>query len=160
MDSNPKLKRAIDEILTLEWPVVTHTQTPQSKLGDGTLWIPAVEFFEYLSARTLQNFRDEDEAKREQLFEGDLTQASMAEKKAAVTKGQQITQATRDKRAEWAAPIIQAVEDINQKNKKKGLPTFSWCPTPKFLGGCEGSSASRSQVDSLLNDKRIQKALP
>ena len=160
MDKNPQLKQAIDEILALKWPEVTQDSTPQAPHGEGAIWIPAVVFFEMLSPKTLQTFRDEDAAKREQLFDDDLSEVSLEAKRKAVAKGQAITQATREVRAQWAAPILEAMVTLNEKNKKKGLPTYSFCATPKFMGGCAGTSASTSQMNALLNDKRIQKALP
>ena len=160
MDADPKLASSVKEILSLEWPHVGQPDTGQPPVGDGDVWIPASRFFEHFYAKNLQEIREDDGAKREALFDAGLEGISTEEKRAALEKGREITKETKTLRRQLALVLTAAIDEINAKNRKKGLTTYSWCPTPQFLGGCTGSSATAGQLDALFNHKRIQKALP
>jgi hypothetical protein len=160
MDDNSALQSAIQEILTLKWPTVTQPSTPQSPVEDGAVWISTLRFFERLSPKALKTIRSKDTLQREELFAFSFEEMSEVEKKETIAKSKLITQEAQRARAEWARPVLAAVEAINDKNNKKGLPTYAWCPTPELLGGCKGQQATQDQIDALLIDKRVQKALP
>lgn len=160
MDNDPKLQTSIKEILSLSWPQVEQPQTAQNPVGGGTIWLPTLSVFQRLVPGGLAEIRKNDQMRRAEQFAMEFEGLSDAEKQEALKQSREITQATQAERAQFAAPILLAVDTINAKNEKKGLPTYAWCPTPQLLGGCSGTAASRTQIDALLQDKRVQKALP
>jgi len=163
MDDDPTLQDAVREMLALPWPVVDRPSTPQPVVGNGGLWISARLFHE-LPGLTfpgpLQLILEEDEAAREALFANGLEALTTDDKKGSLARAQAITTATTGKRHQFAQPVLAAVLLINAKRIKKGQIAYTWCPTPRLLGGCVGDDISPDALQALLEDKRLQKALP
>ena len=77
----------------------------------------------------------------------------------ALTQSRAIAKDTRDK--EWHTPrplLMQYATTIERR--LKGATTYALCPVPLLLGGCTGQHASKEELNALLTEKRIQKALP
>ena len=159
MDTDPALQNAIREILELEWPNVSQPTLSLPPILEGAVWVDALAFFERLDARTLQRIRTEDGTARTELMLDEVDPGDVDARQIALTQSRAIAKDTQDKRVAYATPIIDAVRDYNRKAIKKGATTYVLCPVPLLLGGCTGQQASKEELNALLTEKRIQKAL-
>jgi len=160
MDSDTGLQTAIKEILDLKWPQVSRPETAQAPSGEGSIWIDALAFFEQLDRSTTRRIQKEDAVARDDVLLEEEDSKNPKAREEALQQSRAISKATRSKRTAFAAPILEAIRTYNDKAAKKGLPTYALCPTPMMLGGCTGPQASKEQLNVILTDKRIQKALP
>ena len=124
MDNNDQLKQAIQEILALEWPVVTQASTPKPSIHDGTVWISTLRFFERLAPQALKEIRHQDETQREDLFAFSFEDMSAEEKSEAIAQSKAITQATQRARTELASPVLEAIQAINLKTRTAATMLF------------------------------------
>lgn len=159
MDGDPALNKAIKEILALTWPEIRQSSDAQAATSDGQ-WISLQAFLKPSATRQLQAIRREDKLARADLELALTEEIAKEERSKLVAEAREITKAIAKKRAELVAATLQAVAKLNDKRAKKNLPAYSWCATPKSLGGCTGTPTSEEEIESLRANKKVQQALP
>lgn len=159
MDADPKLNRAVKEILALDWPVVDLAAEAQPAVGAGARAIAVTALFDPPRNAALIQIRSVDEDARAG-FQAKIEEgASKAELAGMVVESQEITAATAAKRASYAAPILAVADKTLAKWAKKGEPATAWCANPVLLGGCAVPDASQDLVPRLFADKKVAKVL-
>lgn len=160
VDADPALRRALREIVAVEWPALDLPSEPQAPVGGGARWISVHALLRQGAAGTLKRIVQEDDEARLP-FQAAIEQgASAAELAEHVDAARRLTAATASKRARAAAPVLEIADSRLQRLEKRGEPATGWCANPPLLGGCTGDDATGDLVARLLDDKKVGKALP
>lgn len=160
MDGDATLRRELDEILGLPWPELKLDAAPQPVVGGGTRYVHVDAMFRKLAPDALRRIDQQDEDARLPLqaaVEEGTAKRNADELRA---KAAAIDQATRDRRAALAAPVLSAAQAASEKWAKKGEPTVGFCANPATLGGCSGTEATDAIVARWAADKKVLAALP
>lgn len=159
VDADAELAAAVQEIAALEWPPITLPDQARSPVGPEARWLAVHPFMQGVLGARLEEIRRKDEEDR--LF----IEAAMEEEpdttrlKGLVDDARAITRRTAKARAEAAAPVLDAIDEWNDKKAKKGLDV-GWCANPERLGGCTGQDVTETVGAQILADKKVQRALP
>lgn len=157
LDQDAALKKAVDEILSLEWPTVRAPAEAQAPVGPSDQWIAAQPWMRSVIGRSLSRIDDADEAGRLEFQAALENDPSTDEMKAMVASARALTDQTANAKAQAAAPVLAAVDTWNGKKAKKGLDV-GWCANPEALGGCTGDDVTRTVGASIKAYKAVIKA--
>jgi hypothetical protein len=160
MDSDPILRKEIDEILRLEWPAITIPAAPQPVIGGAERYVGVRPLMRQGANAAMTAIDRADEDARLPFEAAIEDEASLEERARLVQEAKLVTAKTAAARAQTAAPVLAAASAALEKWAKKGEPATGWCANPELLGGCDGDDATVSLLPRLLDDKKVQKALP
>lgn len=157
VDTDPKLKAAIDELLARPWPQMKFDLKPAAALGDGVV-LDAYALFSTGAGHALAAIDQGDSEAREP-FEAALEGSpSAAELKALEAQATAVTKLTSAARAAVARDVLAAIQKLADKHIKKGEPGYAWCVRPAEFGGCT-PPADQPATGAVIEDKKVAKAL-
>jgi hypothetical protein len=159
IDGDPKLQRAIDEILRLEWPKLTVPSQAMAVIGGGDRWVEPYALVAKAAPKNLRAIDQADEDARE-AFAAAIEAGSPKEELARLKDdADRVTAATAARRSALAEPLLAASGAALAKWRKKEAAS-GWCANPTFLGGCVGADATAELVPRLLADAKVARAIP
>lgn len=158
MDADAELTKAIDEIVSIEWPAITQASDAQAVVGSGDRYVHVGALLHASSADALRQILREDEDARLDFQAAIEMGADKEERRSLVSQAEAVTAATAGKRASLAGPVLEAADAALEKLAKKGEPATGWCANPSVLGGCSGTDGTGQLVPVLLDDKKVRKA--
>ncbi len=136
IDTDPKLAAAIQEILTVDWPIIALPSASQAPipLTGAACSVDAAALARALRGDDVQAAQDAYEADIEQI-DADADDATA--KKAAIAQGEAV-------RARWTATmttvgadvLARAKKELAKAAKKGGPADVALCANPTALGGC------------------------
>lgn len=157
VDTDPKLKAAIDELLARPWPQMKFDLKPAAALGEGVV-LDAYALFSGGAGHALAAI-DQHDAEAREPFEAALEGSpSAAELKALEAQAMAVTKLTSAARAGVARDVLAAIQKLADKHIKKGEPGYAWCVRPEEFGGCM-PPADQPATGAITEDKKVAKAL-
>jgi len=156
IDADAELKVAVGEITSMQWPKITMPKEALDPVG-GPRHLDVRDFF-FVGARDAMKAIDRADSDARVVFEAAIEEGE--DLNAHVAASNKLTADTAARRAAMAAPVFAAADGILEKWTSKGETSTGWCANPVAFGGCKGEEDSKSLTDRLLEEKKVEKALP
>lgn len=147
IDADPQLQKAVNDILTVDWPAIELPSKPQAlTAATGTARsVDAATIARALRAADLDAAQDAYEAAVEQLSD-DLGSTDPATKAAAIAKGK----VAHDAWVKSVSSIGKALwPDLKKKLSAAKLSDVGVCPNPVATGGCGVPDATAEVLRAL-----------